>query len=291
MESLASSDTFIGHMTSRLHNFSVIRASSTIILGGSGKTLEEKQLTAPFRLVSSMCPTSTPRSYPYVAANAFSQDAFGGNPATIVFLDSSNTLTQEERLKFSKAINQPIVVFLTPAPAVANKPGVVSFDIQYFVPMYEVQLCGHGTVAAMKAILDSATDLPGFGQENKFPAFSSPDTHTAEFITRNGVVVSTRKVVIPDEVSGEKEDWFEIVFPAGKLTKLPAEEEARVFGIFARAVGKDSPKVKYIGNGEPPFQDDLLIVLDESENIEELKLDAKVLVSKIGSQVRRVHQG
>jgi len=163
--------------------------------------------------------------------------------------------------------------------AAAGKPGVVSFDVRYFTPASEVGLCGHGTVAATKVILDSATNLPGFGPESRFPAFSSPETDTVEFTTGTGVVVSSRKVVIPDEVSGEEEDWFEIALPAGKLKKLPAEEEERVLGLFTRAVGKE-PKIKYIGMGEPPFQRDLLIVLDESENVEQLKVDTKVLVSK-----------
>jgi len=226
-----------------------------------------------------MSPTlPTPRTYPFAIANAFTQDAFGGNPAAIIFFDPSDTLTQEERLKFAKGFNQPIVVFLTPTSTSIDKPGAVAtFDVQYFSPNYEVQLCGHGTVAAMKVILDSATNSPGFGEGSQFPAFSSPETHTVEFTTTKGTVVSALKVAIPHEVSGKEEDWFEIVLPAGKLKKLPAEEEGRVLGIFNRAVGKE-PKVKYIGIGEPPFQRDLLIVLDENENIDQLKLDAKVLV-------------
>ena len=232
-----------------------------------------------------MSPTPAPRSYPFAIANAFSHETFGGNPATIVFLDPSNTLTQEERLKFAKGLNQPIVVFLTPTPTAAGKQGVVSFDVQYFVPTSEVVLCGHGTIAAMKVILESATDSPGFGQGGQFPVFSSPETHTVEFTTGTGVVISARKVVIPDEVTGEGEDWFELVLPAGKLEKLPAGEEERVLGIIARAVGKEQ-KVKYIGVGVPPFQRDLLVVLDESGNLEQLKVDTQVLVSvKPGSTV------
>ena len=221
----------------------------------------------------------TPRTYPFAIANAFTQDAFGGNPAAIVFLDPSDTLTQEERLKFAKGFNQPIVVFLTPTSASIDKPGAVAtFNVQYFSPNYEVELCGHGTVAAMKVILDSATNSPGFGEGSQFPAFASPETYAAEFTTTKGTVVSALKVVIPHEVSGKEEDWFEIVLPAGKLKRLPAEEEERVLDILSRAMGKE-PKVEYIGIGEPPFQRDLLIVLDENENIDQLKLDAKVLVS------------
>ena len=214
------------------------------------------------------------RSYPFAIANAFTQDPFGGNPAAIVFLDPSNTLTQEERVKFVKGFNQPIVVFLTPT----DKPGAIaSFDVQYFVPTWDAWLCGHSTVAALKVILDSATNSPGFGDGSQFPMFSSPETHTVEFTNAKGVVFSARKVVIPHEVTGKEEDWFEVILPAAKLRKLPAEEEERILGIFNRAVGKEL-KVKYIGTGEPPFLRDLLLVLDEDENIDQLKFDAAVLV-------------
>ena len=226
-----------------------------------------------------MLSTPTPRSYPFAIANAFTQDPFGGNPATVVFLEPSNTLTQEERLKFAKGFNQPDVAFITPNSTAAGKPGAVSFDIQYFTPTTEAPLCGHATIAAMKVILESATNSPGFGQDSKFPVLSSPDTHTTEFTTRTGVVISARKVTAPDEVGSEGGDWFEIVLPVAKLVKLPAEEEERVIGIFARAVGKEL-KVKYIGVGEPPLEYSILIVLDESENLEQLKVDTDILVSE-----------
>ena len=222
--------------------------------------------------------TSTPRKYPFAIANAFTQDPFAGNPATIVFLDPSETLTQQECLKFVKGLNQPIVVFLTPTSTSPKKPGaVVSFDVRYFAPTSEFGVCGHGTIAAVKVILDSATNSPGFGQGSSFPAFSSPETQIVEFTNTAGLVISARRVLIPSGVSGKEEDWFEIVLPATKLRKLPAEEEEKVLGVFNRAVGKES-KVEYIGTGEPPFHVNLLIVLDESENLEQLKVDTSVLV-------------
>ena len=101
-------------------------------------------------------------------------------------------------MKFVKGFNQPIVVFLTPI----DKPGAIaSFDVQYFVPTWDAWLCGHGTVAALKVILDSATNSPGFGDGSQFPMFSSPETHTVEFTNAKGVVFSARKVVIPHEVT------------------------------------------------------------------------------------------
>ena len=221
---------------------------------------------------------SSPRTYPFAIANAFTQDSFAGNPATIVFLDPSEPLTQEERLKFAKGLNQPVVVFLTPTSTSSEKPGaVVSFDVRYFAPNNEYEPCGHGTIATTKVILDSATDSPGFGKGSRFPVLSSPETQVVTFTTAQGIVVSARRVVVPDEVTGKEEDWFEVVLPARKLKKLPSEEEEKVLGIFNRAVGKEL-KAEYIGVGEPPFHDNLLLVLDESENLEQLKIDASVLV-------------
>ena len=158
---------------------------------------------------------------------------------------------------------------------------MVSFAVQYFTSDCEIELCGHGTIAATKIILDSATNSLGFGRGSQFPEFCPPGTHAVEFTTAKGVVISSRKVVIEDE------DWFEIVLPAAKLKTLTDEEEGRVVEIFTRAMGKE-PGVKYIGMGEPPFQQYLLIVLEESENLEKLKfVDIKTLVGK--PQVQNSH--
>lgn len=230
-----------------------------------------------------MSSASTPisKTYPFAIANSFTQDRFGGNPAAIVFLDPSNTLTREERQQFAKGFGQPIVVYLTPTPPPVERPWVVSFDIQHFVANYEVDLCGHGSIAASEVVFGSATNSPGFGQGSQFPAFCTSETHTLQFTTAEGVVITSRKVVMDDE------DWFEIVLPAAKLKTLTDEEEGRVVEIFTQAMGKE-PRVKYIGMGEPPFQQYLLIVLEESENLEKLKfVDIKTLVGK--PQVQNSH--
>lgn len=83
---------------------------------------------------------------------------------------------------------------------------MASFDIRYFAPKNESGLCGHGTVAAMKVIFDSVTDSLGLGQRSPFPAFSSPETQVVEFNTVQGIVVSARRVLAHDEVSGKEED-------------------------------------------------------------------------------------
>ena len=83
---------------------------------------------------------------------------------------------------------------------------MVPFDVQCFAPNGEFELCGHGTIAAIGVILDSVTDSPGFGQGNRFTVFSFPRTQIVELTTAGGIVICSRSVVIPDEVSGKEED-------------------------------------------------------------------------------------
>ena len=162
---------------------------------------------------------STPRTYPFAIVNAFTQDPFARNPVTIVFLDPSKALTQEERLKVVAGINQPVVVFL--APTSSEKPGaVVSFDIRYFAPNRESGLCGHGTIVVMKVILDYAKIPLGFGQESPLHVFSSPETQIMEFTTAGGIVVPARRMPVPNEANGEEEDWLEIIVPARGVKTL-----------------------------------------------------------------------
>ena len=114
-----------------------------------------------------------------------------------------------------------MVVFLTPTSTADNKPGVVSFDVQYFIPTQEVPLCGHGTIAAIKIVLDSAKNLPEFGQGSQFPAFASPEIHTVEFTTVKGLVVSARhgrRGLVRNRPSSRK------------LRSLSGEEMGRVIG-------------------------------------------------------------
>lgn len=52
------------------------------------------------------------------------EDPLGGNPAVIIFLDLSDTLTQEQRLKSSYGLKQPMAAFLTQTSTSIEKPGV-----------------------------------------------------------------------------------------------------------------------------------------------------------------------
>ncbi|WP_185819923.1 PhzF family phenazine biosynthesis protein [Salibacterium salarium] len=71
--------------------------------------------------------------------NAFSKEEFKGNPAAIVLLRENRS---EEWMKsLAKELNQPITTFIT------IKNGN-SYQLRWFTPTKEIDLCGHGTLGA-----------------------------------------------------------------------------------------------------------------------------------------------
>ncbi|MCK1993732.1 PhzF family phenazine biosynthesis protein [Peribacillus muralis] len=71
--------------------------------------------------------------------NAFSKEKFKGNPAAIVFLSEKRS---EEWLKSLAAeLNQPITTFIRPK-------GGNNYQLRWFTPINEIDLCGHGTLGA-----------------------------------------------------------------------------------------------------------------------------------------------
>lgn len=111
-------------------------------------------------------------------ANVFNQNAFGRNPPTVILLDPPNALAPKVRL-VCKGLWSAHRFLPYPTPAAAEKPGVVSFDVQSLFPVSELESCDHGTITAMKVTPDTATGLPGFRQKSRSP----PGAHTSEFAT------------------------------------------------------------------------------------------------------------
>lgn len=70
--------------------------------------------------------------------DAFTDKAFGGNPAGLVF-DAEN-LTEEQMQNIAKEMNLSETVFISPIDA-------TTFKTRFFTPSCQVDLCGHATIA------------------------------------------------------------------------------------------------------------------------------------------------
>ncbi|MFS0781581.1 PhzF family phenazine biosynthesis protein [Bacillus sp. 1P06AnD] len=83
--------------------------------------------------------TSKNQNDQFYFINAFTNKDFKGNPAVIVFLNEDRS---EEWMKsFAKEVSQPITTFIF-------KKEENFFQLRWFTPNQEIDLCGHGTLGA-----------------------------------------------------------------------------------------------------------------------------------------------
>ena len=94
--------------------------------------------------------------------DAFTDKAFQGNPAGVTF---GENLSKEEMQLIAKEMNLAETAFLT-------KPGSdkADYNLRWFTPAVEVELCGHATIASLHFLNEN--NLLKDGQEIKFNTLS-----------------------------------------------------------------------------------------------------------------------
>src|SRR5262245_44495020 len=88
---------------------------------------------------------------PFTQVDAFTSDAFAGNPAAVCVLPSERD--PEWMQKVAREMNLSETAFLVKRPAEAGAEG--GFDLRWFTPAVEVALCGHATLASAHALWES----------------------------------------------------------------------------------------------------------------------------------------
>ncbi len=119
-------------------------------------------------------------SIPIAWVDAFSDTPFRGNPAAVCLLDDAMDEARMQSLACELGISE--TAYVTPA----GEPGV--FDLRWFTPSVEVDLCGHATLAAAHAL--------------RHWGVATSDT-TLTFHTRSGPLVAFFE-----------DDWIALDFPA-----------------------------------------------------------------------------
>ena len=100
--------------------------------------------------------------------DAFTSRAFGGNPAAVVFVPEFPT--DEVLAAIAAENNLSETAFLV-------RRGVGRYDLRWFTPTVEVELCGHATLASGHAVLREA----------------EPTLDAVRFDTRSGPLIVTRE--------------------------------------------------------------------------------------------------
>lgn len=81
--------------------------------------------------------------------DAFTTQVFGGNPAGVVILPRKSDFPSDEvMLKTAAELRYSETAFI-------KQKEVGEFQIRYFTPTDEVDLCGHATIASFRALLDA----------------------------------------------------------------------------------------------------------------------------------------
>lgn len=75
--------------------------------------------------------------------DAFTSIPFGGNPAGVV--TDANNISDDIKQKIAKEMNLSETAFV-------SKSNVADFKVQFFTPNFEVDLCGHATIATFDTL-------------------------------------------------------------------------------------------------------------------------------------------
>jgi PhzF family phenazine biosynthesis protein len=134
-------------------------------------------------------------SVPLWTVDAFTDEAFRGNPAAVCVLEEPRGAAWMQALAMEMNLSETAYV----------RRAADGWELRWFTPTQEVDLCGHATLASAHALWES-------GQ-------LSPD-EPARFHTKSGVLTGTREG-----------DWIALDFPAvGHEAHEPFEAVERALG-------------------------------------------------------------
>ncbi len=136
--------------------------------------------------------------------DAFTDKPFSGNPAAVCLL--SERRDEEWMRNVAREMNLSETAFLY------NYTG--GFNLRWFTPTVEVDLCGHATLASAHVLWESG--------------YLKPDEQ-AYFFTRSGLLTAENKG-----------DWIEMDFPSEPEERAnPPDELIKALGVEPRYVGKN----------------------------------------------------
>ncbi|KAJ9090915.1 hypothetical protein QFC19_009340 [Naganishia cerealis] len=193
---------------------------------------------------------SSPASFSYSIVDAFTSSPFGGNPAAVVVVDGDlkNTFTDQLMQKIAAEFNLSETAFVTPT----DTPG--TFGLRWFTPTFEINLCGHATLAS------------GFALSLR-PEYVGIETF--KFNTMSGEL-TTRKL---------QDGSLEMNFPAIVPERVPPTEYSDYEQRVRKAVG-GSTQAKIVDIlGKDSF---LIVVFDvpEDEHMGDWTVKEESLVSR-----------
>jgi PhzF family phenazine biosynthesis protein len=126
-----------------------------------------------------------------VTVDAFTDVRFSGNPAAVCVLPPGKA-DEGWMQKVARVMNLSETAFLRSRDGLGRAKGQAPYDLRWFTPIVEVDLCGHATLASAHVLWE----------EGRF----SPKEKVS-FHTRSGLLSARRRVE-------RRQAWIELDFPA-----------------------------------------------------------------------------
>lgn len=168
---------------------------------------------------------------PFYQVDAFANAIFAGNPAAVMVME--HWLSERQMQAIAAEMNLSETVFVVP-----DASRTADFDIRWFTPTAEVELCGHATLASVHVLKQHLND----------------ERDTITFNSRSGIL-STRY---------REDGLIELDFPAARLEPQPITDA------LVRALG--ITPIEVLGN---PTR--LLVKLASAEQLANLEPDMRAL--------------
>lgn len=124
----------------------------------------------------------------YYIINAFTSETFGGNPAGVCILEKQLSHDMMQKIAMENHLSETAFILKT----------MNEYKLQWFTPDFEIDLCGHATLAAA-FVISHFVDI----EKEQF-----------QFITKSGIL-KVRKI----------EDFYELEFPVRPMKQINCTEE------------------------------------------------------------------
>ncbi len=161
--------------------------------------------------------------YPIFQVDAFADELFTGNPAAVVVLCDWVDKALMQKVAAENSLSETAFIVRMPD----------MYEIRWFTPTMEVDLCGHATLAA------------GFVVLNKL----EPNRDKVSFISEKSGILEVKK-------NGA---FFEMDFPADELSEYDVEECREIYEFMGK-----KPKEAYFG------RTDCMFVYEKEKDIQQL---------------------
>jgi PhzF family phenazine biosynthesis protein len=169
-------------------------------------------------------------SFTIIQVDAFTDKPFQGNPAAVCLLPKPQDEVWMQNV--AREMNLSETAFLYPRPD--------GFNLRWFTPATEVELCGHATLAGAHVLWEMG--------------HLEPDT-PARFHTLSGLLTAQRRG-----------DWIELDFPAEPdVPVTPLPELVKALGVAPKYVGRN--------------RFDYLVEVDSAETVRAMQPDFTLLAT------------